>query len=147
MPGFNVRSTDLQAVIGLQQIEGLRPDKMVRARCNIFNQYAIRLPAEMWKPLQHPEKTLTSAFAYPVIFESKEVRNQVAKNLRNNDIEVRPIICGSMGEQPFYKMRYGEAILNNAHRVKECGLYLPIYPELTGPEIDKICDIIKVTLE
>jgi len=89
---------------------------------------------------------VVSSFAFPVIFETHEIRNIVAENLKHNDIEVRPIICGSLAEQPFYYEKYGKLNLENAKIVRERGMYLPLFPELAIDEIDKIASIIEGTV-
>ena len=63
-PGFNMRSTDLQAYIGLAQIDKL--DDWGRKRSTNFNLYQELIENDYWKPdvdLNH----FVSNFAYPII--------------------------------------------------------------------------------
>ena len=50
---------------------------------------------------------------------SKVPQNTIKENLNNNNIEYRPLICGSIGRQPFWIDRYGKTILKNADHVHE----------------------------
>ena len=59
-----------------------------------------------------------------------------------NDIETRPMICGSMGTQPFYVKRYGRLELPNVTDVDRYGFYVPNHPKLTEGEIEFVCQTI-----
>ena len=86
------------------------------------------------------EEKFISNFAYPVIHPN---RDKIVKELQDNDIEVRPMICGSMGTQPFYVKKYGKLELPNVSIVDKYGFYVPNHPELSEGDIIKIVEIIK----
>ena len=67
----------------------------------------------------------------------------MVEELESNGVEVRPLICGSMGKQPFYSKLYGELTLPNAEIIDNKALYLPNHPNLTYDDIKFVCDIIK----
>ena len=140
-PGFNMRSTDLQAYIGLAQIDKL--DDWGRKRSINFNLYQELIENDYWKPdvdLNH----FVSNFAYPIIHPN---RNIIVERLRKNDVEVRPLICGSMGTQPFYVKKYGRLELPNVSVVDKYGFYVPNNPMLTTNEISFISDIVNGELQ
>jgi CDP-6-deoxy-D-xylo-4-hexulose-3-dehydrase len=89
--------------------------------------------------LDWPEN-FTSNFAYPVIAKN---RNDIVKRLQQANIEVRPMICGSMGTQPFYVRKYGRKELPNVSVIDKYGFYVPNHPDLKEQEIEKIASIIK----
>ena len=62
--------------------------------------------------------------------------------LQDQDVEVRPMICGSMGTQPFYMKRYEQLILKNVTEIDMFGFYLPNHPELTHEDITLVCNIV-----
>ena len=133
--GFNLRSTDLQAFIGLGQIDKL--DKICEKRNNNFKIYQQEL-ADISPIIQ--EKGFISNFAYPVIHES---RDAIVAKLQEKNIEVRPMICGSMGTQPFYVKKYGRKELPNVSYIDKYGFYIPNHPDLTERDILTITEIIK----
>ena len=133
--GFNLRSTDLQAFIGLGQIDKL--DKICEKRNNNFKIYQQEL-ADISPIIQ--EKGFISNFAYPVIHES---RDAIVAKLQEKNIEVRPMICGSMGTQPFYVKKYGRKELPNVSYIDKYGFYIPNHPGLTEKDILTITEIIK----
>ena len=135
-PGYNLRSTDLQAYIGLGQIDKL--DSWGKKRHMNFSVYQNLIKNNYWKP-KPQSNSFISNFAYPVIHPN---RDKIVKELQKNNIEVRPMICGSMGTQPFYVKEYGELKLPNVSIVDKYGFYVPNHPNLTIDEIKLISDII-----
>ena len=139
-PGFNLRSTDLQAFLGLKQLE--KVEYIVEKRNKNFTIYNENLPDTIWK-IQPPVGSFVSNFAYPLITDKI---NELVNELTKNEIECRPLICGSMNEQPFWYERFGKVELKNALVVHENGLYLPNNPDLSEENIIKICNIISNVL-
>lgn len=135
-PGFNLRSTDLQAFIGLGQLDKI--DDFTSAREEVFNIYQEKIKNVYWKP-QPLDDTLTSNFAYPIIHPD---RDKIAKALQEVDVEVRPLICGTMGKQPFYVEQYGVKSLTNCDIVDEFGLYIPNHPGLSDEDLDLIINTV-----
>lgn len=145
VPGFNVRSTDLQAVIGMRQLE--KVDDMIEQRNKNFQLFKEKLSPYTWFP-QEVEGSFTASFCIPVIAHSKEVKEEIVKKLKEKNVECRPLICGSMGTQPFYIKQYGRVELPNVTKVDECGLYIPNHPKLTEEEIERMCNcIIEAVIE
>ena len=139
--GFNMRSTDLQAYIGLTQIDKI--DDWGKKREHNYNLYQDLIKNDYWKPKSY-NNSLTSNFAYPIISPN---RDEVVESLQKNQVEVRPMICGSMGTQPFYVKKYGELKLPNVSIIDEYGFYVPNHPMLTSSEISFISDIVNGELQ
>ena len=138
--GFNMRSTDLQAYIGLTQIDKI--DDWGKKREHNYNLYQDLIKNDYWKPKSYPG-SLTSNFAYPIISPH---RDKIVKILQANKVEVRPLICGSMGTQPFYVKKYGRLELPNVSVVDKYGFYVPNHPKLKRVEIVFISKIINSEL-
>lgn len=139
VPGFNVRSTDLQAVIGIGQLQ--KVDEMINQRNKNFEIFKEKLSPYMWFPLE-VEGSFTASFCIPIIANSPEEKNAIVKSLIENNVECRPLICGSMGTQPFYIKKYGRVELPNVTKIDNCGLYIPNHPKLTKEEINRMCECI-----
>ena len=134
--GYNLRSTDLNAFIGLGQIDKL--DDWGKKREYNFNLYQKLIKNDYWK-VKPQSNSFVSNFAYPVIHPN---RDEIVKELQKNDVEVRPMICGSMGTQPFYVKEWGKKELPNVTIVDLCGFYVPNNPSMTSEDIIFVCDII-----
>jgi len=132
-PGFNVRPTDLQAFLGISQLDKL--DAIIKARHENFVTYSKCLGV----PLP-PDDCFTSNFAFPIVSEN---RNKIVKILQDNDVEVRPMICGSIGKQPFFVKKYGKKDLPNADLLRDQGMYLPNHHLLSKTDIEFVCNLVK----
>ena len=135
-PGFNLRSTDLQAVIGLGQLERL--DASCDRRWNNLLEYDARISNGFWKILVNPKK-MVSNFAYPIIHPSVAI---IKDRLAEESIECRPLVCGSISRQPFFYERYGHQKFEFADVVHDYGMYLPNNPDMTVDDISRIAGIV-----
>jgi CDP-6-deoxy-D-xylo-4-hexulose-3-dehydrase len=139
VPGFNLRSTDLQAQLGIQQL--LKVDGMINNRFQNFLYYKSKLEGKTWFPKTFSDE-FTSNFAIPVITKSSEDKENLIKELEENNIACRPLISGSMGTQPFYKKLYGENKLPNCSIIDDRGVYVPNHDKMTKEDIDRVCNIL-----
>jgi CDP-6-deoxy-D-xylo-4-hexulose-3-dehydrase len=136
LPGFNLRSTDLQAFIGLRAIEKL--DKYSKRRNKNFFEYRNNIKInELMMPIN--ENNFISNFAYPIVSLNKK---EIVNRLIENGIEVRPLIAGNMSNKPMWYENYGFVSLPNCEKVNEYGFYIPNNQNLTSEEINFICKII-----
>lgn len=135
-PGFNVRSTDLQAFIGLIQLNKYK--EIIQKRNQNYLLYDKLVQNSYWKP-NIPANNFVSNLGYPIIHPR---RNRIAYELMKADVQVRPLIAGSMGKQPFYVREYGTTILPNVSKVDKYGMYVPNHPYLEKEEIKYVCKII-----
>ena len=136
VPGFNIRSTDLQAFIGINQIEKI--DALSEKRCQNFKLYDSLIQNTFWK-VKNLDCCFYSNFAYPVISPNKV---DIIKELRMNNVECRPLVCGNIGLQPFWKDIYGETNFEFANIIHNLGLYVPNHNNITRDDIILISNII-----
>jgi CDP-6-deoxy-D-xylo-4-hexulose-3-dehydrase len=149
VPGFNLRSTEINAKLGLQQLKKLNNNVEIRNRN--FNLYQELLWKENvpgfpgWKP-KPLENSYVSNFAYPVIHPMKRA---MVDDLQNAGVETRPLICGSLGNQPMYikyvdnKHLFEKEMTPNADNVVDgFGFYVPNHPGMTENDVLFICDIL-----
>jgi CDP-4-dehydro-6-deoxyglucose reductase, E1 len=134
-PGFNLRSTDLNAFIGISQLNKI--DRIVKSRRDNFYSYKECLK-EYWS--QQSETDVISSFAYGTLVEN---RLDVYNHLKKNRIETRPLICGSIGRHPFWINKFGELKLPNADVVHDFGLYLPNHYNLNKEDLLYISEVFK----
>jgi len=135
-PGFNLRATDLQAFIGIQQMDKL--DHIVEYRYKNYVRYKEGIKNDFWE-VKPTSNSYVSNFSYPIITKNLD---KLISELQNNDIECRPLICGSINEHPFWYERYGKQELPNSKLVHEYGLYLPNNHQMTEEEITKVIKIV-----
>jgi CDP-4-dehydro-6-deoxyglucose reductase, E1 len=135
-PGFNLRSTDLNAFLGISQMDKMNEIVLTRQKnYELYNKY---IGDKYWK--QESQYNQLSSFAFGTIVEN---RVEVFNHLKKNDIEVRPLICGSMGKQPFWVKKYGYTPLKVADIVHDYGLYLPNHLYINEENIKYIAEKFK----
>ena len=131
--GFNVRSTDLNASLGLEQLKKIRKISTIREMN--YNRYRNNL-STFW--CQKSNLKILSSFGYATFVKN---RLDVFKYLRKKKIQSRPLICGNMAQQPFLKNKFKNKInLNNAKFVDKYGIYLPNHANLSQHDIDYISE-------
>jgi CDP-6-deoxy-D-xylo-4-hexulose-3-dehydrase len=135
-PGFNLRSTDLQAYIGLSQIDKLDSFKMIRNRN--FHMYNSEINCNILRIGEIPG-CFTSNFAYPVVNKKRE---EIIKALFEEKVEARPLIAGSMGVQPFWVKKYGRMNFENCDIIHKYGFYIPNHQGLSEDDICRVSKII-----
>lgn len=136
VPGFNLRSTDLQAFIGLRAIEKLEIFSIKR---NLnFKLYLKKIQCNQIR-LHENESDFVSSFAIPILNSNKKI---IVEKLIRNNVEVRPLIAGDMSQKPMWIERYGEINLLNCRKINEHGFYIPNHQDLSEENINFICSII-----
>lgn len=133
--GFNLRSTDLNAFIGLSQIKKM--DEITRIRQAHFKIYREQL-GDFW--CQKSKADPISSFAYATFVEN---RLEIYQHLKANDIETRPLICGNIGLHPFWIKKNGGCSLPNADIVHHNGLYLPNHANMSKADVRRVCAAFK----
>jgi len=136
MPGMNVRSTDLQAFLGLRAIDKL--DEYAEARYKNFTLYNNLITVNELEIIQE-SGDYVSNFAYPVINKD---RNKIIVELQDKDIQCRPLIAGNMANNPFWKNKYEVPSLPMCERIYKYGFYLPNHQDLTTEDIKLISSIV-----
>ena len=142
-PSFNVRSTDLQAFIGLRQMDKL--DMFVEKRNENYQTYLNKfkeLNIDVWLPknVYYQLEDKISNLGFPIIFRSKEHRQTVSERLANANIEHRPLISGDISKHPFF-LNYEPKIVmgdSNSSFIHDCGMYLPNHASLTDKDIETV---------
>ena len=137
VPGFNVRSTDLQAFLGCRQVD--KADWMVQRRYENHLLYT-KLLGDSFE-LQSYGNDKPASISFALLAKSGEHRKEIVNRLVENGIETRIFSAGNIGLHPFWKERYGKFNGKNADKIHECGFYLPNYPELTEEDISFIAGV------
>ena len=125
--GFNMRPTELNAYLGLIQLKRL--PEIAKIRAHNFEFYRQALP-EFWS--QSSEGGFVSSFSFGTYAKN---RLETSKNLLAQGVECRPLVCGSMGRQPFWIKKHGVTHLPVADKVHDFGLYLPNHANISAEDI------------
>jgi len=144
--GYKCNMTDLQAAIGIVELERYDNDTMVR-RKEICRQYTEHFNGESWfnKPLFIDDIRESSYHLYMLRIEhiSEEQRDKVIQLVAEKGVSVnvhfQPIPLLS-----FYKNRgYKMSDYPNAWKNYACEISLPVYYDLTDEQVKQVSDSIR----
>lgn len=138
-PGFNVRSTDLNAFIGLGQVDKL--DWIVTRRQENHAEYKKQLGGKLTIQTPEPDCTICS-ISFGALAQDTEQRRRIVAALVENGVETRIFSAGNLGQHPFWYNRYGKASFPMADRIHHCGFFLPNNPSLSVEDIRSISQIV-----
>ncbi|MDA1061292.1 MAG: DegT/DnrJ/EryC1/StrS family aminotransferase, partial [bacterium] len=139
VPGLNVRSTDLNAWIGLGQLEKL--DWMVQRRQENHEHYR-RLLGDRFYIQKYESYCQIASISFGLLADNVEQRRAIVSALVKKNIETRIFSAGNLGLHPFWYQRYGKASFPVADRIHYCGLFLPNHPTLLDSDVDFIARVV-----
>jgi len=144
--GYNLRSTDMNASIGLVQLKKLekfnqKRHEIGKAWNKAFNHLKKN---ELIQPMEITKGTKASWFGFPVICKTRKMRDDLRKHLEKNGIETRPIICGNMTKQPGIKnIKYRiSGKLSGADTIMDRGIFWGSSPDMTKSEINYVIKVV-----
>ena len=143
VPGFNMRSTELNAVLGLEQLPRL--DYNIKKRRENFKIWLNNLNSKLYFTKYDVEGN--SNFALPLIVNdaNKNLLNEVCKILKKEKVEYRlgTIGGGSQAQQPymdkFVKRGTSRWPTHDSNYIHSYGLYIGNHTELKEKQIINLC--------
>ena len=141
--GFNYRMTDLQAAVGLVQLQRL--DGMLARRRELAGRYSARLSALPWLVTPHvPAECVHNYQSYMVRLrdDAPVSRDQLMQDLLDKGISSRRGIMAIHRELP-YRDAKSDAGLATTSLVADTALVLPLFHEMLDEEQDYVIDSIR----
>ena len=142
VPGYNLRNTEFNAVLGLEQLGRL--DRAVTLRANNFKTWVDNLDSQRFQTDFNIEGN--SSFALPLIVkrQDKNLFKRVCSELENRKVEYRIGTAGggNQARQP-YLQKYDHRIvgeLSVANHIHDYGLYVGNHTELDKQQIINLCE-------
>jgi len=139
VPGYNMRSTEINAVLGSQQLQRL--DSNIAARVENL---------KIWLDNLDPRKYFVdfkvegnSNYALPLIWADPSKKDAVCKVLEEETVEYRLGTAGggNQARQPYLE-RYAHVVVDAlavSDYIQDQGLYIGNHPELTVEQIENLC--------
>tara|TARA_Y100000592_G_scaffold91377_1_gene151450 strand:+ start:10539 stop:11693 length:1155 start_codon:yes stop_codon:yes gene_type:complete len=141
VPGYNMRSTEINAVLGLEQINRL--DYNIEKRQKNLDIWLTNLNNVLYYVEYDVEGS--SNYALPLILrEDNKKMKEVCKILEEEKVEYRLGTAGggNQARQPYLE-RYGFKVvgdLDTSNYIHDYGLYIGNHPELEEQEIINLCE-------
>lgn len=146
--GYNLKSTDMQAAIGLGQLE--KVEGFVQARRSNWSKLreGVRqspILSEYLSPVEATEGTEPSWFGFPVHVHEKIDRTQLTRYLESKRIGTRLLFAGNLLRQPAYKnVNYRvHGSLENTDRIMNHTFWLGVHPGLTDEMIQYMLETLE----
>lgn len=137
--GFNFRSMELNAVLGLSQLPNL--DDAIGRRQQIYDRFLSILKS--LGGFHIPKQEGNSSFCLPFICDTSEKKEKLEAYLQSHGVETRPLCSGNLLNQPFLKDYFldidTEAQVQFLH---ENGFFIGNNHMITDGELDKLEEIL-----
>ena len=144
-PGINGKMNEVQAAFGLLQLKYV--DSAISRRQKIDTHYRAALAdARGIKVPRHPSSKRHNYSYFPILVEPDYLlsRDSLYDRLKTNAIFARRYFYPLISEFPMYRSMPSAAKsnLSVAHQVASQVICLPIYPDLSITEVDRIIELI-----
>lgn len=143
-PAYNVRSTEINAVLGRSQLSRLDANNHLRTR-NLLS-FLKHLNPDLYRT--DFDTTGSSNYAFTLVLKrpDDDRRDRVMQALRAHGVEFRRGTSGGGNQlrQPYLRRLLGDQFRNYPHveHVHFYGFYIGNYPSLDESQIPRLCDLL-----
>ena len=142
--GFNYRMTDIQAAIGLEQLKRL-PRMLERRRAQAARYAKLLASVGGVEAPTEPAYARTNWQSYVVRLASGEWQRPVMSAMRTRGIATaRGIMCAHL--EPPYRSAWPQGCLPHSEAMRERGLILPLFHQLSPEEQERVVGALAVAL-
>ncbi|OGO95761.1 MAG: UDP-4-amino-4,6-dideoxy-N-acetyl-beta-L-altrosamine transaminase [Coxiella sp. RIFCSPHIGHO2_12_FULL_44_14] len=143
--GWNYRVSDIHCALGLSQLQKL--SQFVRRRqwlADYYDQLLVPL-APLVRPILRTGYGRPAWHLYSVLIDFAKIkkdRGYVMRALQAEHIGTQ-VHYIPVSTQPYYERRYGVAVLPGAERYYARTLSLPLYPDLSAEDVERVVHTLK----
>ena len=145
--GYNLKMTDMQAAVGVAQLEKL--PQFIQQRQKNY-QFLYQQLQDIQDVLILPQATQNSEpswFGFPIFVKQDApfTRNELVQYLEENRIGTRLLFGGNLLRQPLYQGLNYRVIgdFNNADQIMNCVFWIGVFPGLTEEMLTYVAKTIK----
>jgi CDP-6-deoxy-D-xylo-4-hexulose-3-dehydrase len=137
--GYNFRNTELNAVLGIEQLKRL--DDNIEIRRKNFEYFVDNLDPEIFY-VPHKDEG-NSSYAFPFVCKKTEDRDKLKSIFNELGIECRPIVSGNLLLHPFLEKWKDSVKVPNANKLNFGGVYIGNSQFVTKDMLVKVFETIK----
>lgn len=143
--GWNMKPMELQAAVGLVQLQKLPSSMEARLHAYLYMAEKLSSLANQIQPMRLVSNP--APFAFPIICRDAATKARLVAGLEGGQsIETRPIAGGNLTRQPAFRRYQDEwqaGELPGADKVHDCGFFIGLYP---GMDCDYVVESIRKIL-
>lgn len=150
--GYNLKATDMQAAIGVAQLEKF-PSFVERRKYNWKKIYEGLRGLEDKLILPEPvENSDPSWFGFCITCKDGVNRNELVKKIEAQNVQTRALFAGNLTRHPcFDSIRDTDAYrvvggLENTDRIMNSTFWIGVYPGMTDAMLDRMIKVIRESL-
>lgn len=137
MLGINAKATEFNAAMGLCNLKYV--DDIIANRKHIFTHYTKELKGQFRTPTIRKDIAYNYAY-YPLVCDSESQLHKIIERLKEQNVFPRRYFYPSLNKLPYHINEYSCPVSEDiANRI----MCLPLHPDLSIEEVDKICETIK----
>ncbi|MEQ5837466.1 DegT/DnrJ/EryC1/StrS family aminotransferase [Marinobacter sp. NFXS9] len=133
--GINAKMSELHAAMGLAVLDDV--GSVIARRVDILALYRHKLEGYVEMPMRRPQTSENGAYL-PILLTNREVRDHVLGCLKRESIEGRAYFSPSLDSTSLYTEQASCLAQEASDRI----LCLPIYSDLSDPDVRRIADIV-----
>jgi len=134
--GYNLRSTEINAKLGLSQLDNL--DTFIEHRNKIFSLFLDNLSSELYVTDFNVQGC--SNFALPIFVKDPLDLPAVKHILDEREVEYRPCIAGNLHRHPLTQDIAKHYSDDNAQKIHERCIYIGNHKDVTETQVRNICE-------
>ena len=147
-PGFNYRASDIHCALGLSQLGKL--DRFIARRYALATRYdaLLRPLAPVVRPIGRVANCTPAWHLYVVLIDFEAIgidRSTIMTRLKEAGIGTQ-VHYLPVHRQPYYRQRYGEAVLSGAESYYAHCLSLPLFPSMDDGDTDHVVQSLEIVL-
>lgn len=142
--GYNVRMTDINASLGIEQLKKLDKLNLIRNEiCNYYTAHLKKYKQYIQLPTI-PTNCFHSFYSYPIIVLPNGIfdRKDIVRFLEDKGIETRAFMGGDLSKQPAYRDENIKVMrLNNTNLIFNNAFFIGCHPHITEKQREFIIKI------
>ena len=142
IPGYNLRTTDINSSIGIEQLKRFK--SFLIKRVEICNLRIEKIKNENVKIIGADNSTNNSWMGFPILLKDYKTKIKLEKILTKYGYDFRPIIAGNVKQHPLniFFSKKNKIKLANCDDLMERGLVLPVHPFISKKQNKQLISII-----
>jgi CDP-6-deoxy-D-xylo-4-hexulose-3-dehydrase len=143
VPGFNVRNTEMGAVLGLSQLKRL--DENIEKRKKAFTVWLNELSSKLYRTDFEVEGASPYALVLVLNEPSIELRDKVEHLFKLCNVEFRRGLSGGGNQlrQPYLRhKKWNKEDFVNVEHITDFSWYIGLYPDLEHGKIKDLCKLL-----